>query len=410
MHSKTLQVLLIEDSPDYAELVQTWLSPRGEIAFALNWTDSLEAGLDRLRQGGVDVILLDPGLPDSDGLETFTKTRASAPDVPVIILSAGDSESLALQMIQEGAGDYLVKSTCTRELLVRAVRYALVRHKNPARSVTESAPDQHKLIAVVGAKGGVGTTTVACNLAAELRLQTGKKVLLADLDFDAGSVSFVMNTDAKYSILDAVSIVNDLDHASWEQLVTKTDEGLDVLASPGLLGQRDLLAIDIRQVLALVRPMYDWVVLDLGTLNAVSGGVLDIVNQVFVVTTIGIPALYETKRIIDALVRAGVEGDRLRLIVNEIEETHSISGRQLNQIFGIEVYARLPSDSQQLHKACVLRKLPAEDSRIRQQIAALARNVAGLPEKKARGVLQPLFSAFSEKLRRTDGAESKLSG
>src|SRR6185436_19974046 len=106
-------------------------------------------------------------------------------------------------------------------------------------------------------------------------LQTGKKVLLADLDFDAGSVSFVMNTDAKYSILDAVSIVNDLDHASWEQLVTKTDEGLDVLASPGLLGQRDLLAIDIRQVLALVRPMYDWVVLDLGTLNAVSGGVLD---------------------------------------------------------------------------------------------------------------------------------------
>jgi Flp pilus assembly CpaE family ATPase len=243
-----------------------------------------------------------------------------------------------------------------------------------------------------------------------LRLQTGKKVLLADLDFDAGSVSFVMNTDAKYSVLDAVSIVNDLDHASWEQLVTKTDEGLDVLASPGLLGQRDLLAIDIRQVLALVRPMYDWVVLDLGTLNAVSGGVLDIVNQVFVVTTIGIPALYETKRIIDALVRAGVEGDRLRLIVNEIEETHSISGRQLNQIFGIEVYARLPSDSQQLHKACVLRKLPAEDSRIRQQIAALARNVAGLPEKKARGVLQPLFSAFSEKLRRTDGAESKLSG
>jgi Flp pilus assembly CpaE family ATPase len=152
------------------------------------------------------------------------------------------------------------------------------------------------------------------------------------------------------------------------------------------------------------------VVLDLGTLNGVSVGVLDIVDQLFVVTTIGIPALYETKRVIDALLRAGVEGDRLRLIVNEIEETHSISGRQLNQIFGIEVYARLPSDGQQLHKACVLRKLPAEDSGIRQQIAALARNVAGLPQKKARGVLQPLFSAFSEKFRKTDAAESKLSG
>src|SRR6185503_19804894 len=184
---------------------------------------------------------------------------------------------------------------------------------------------------------------------------------------------------------------------------------LDVLSSPGLLGQRRLTAIDIRQVLTLVRPMYDWVVLDVGTLNAVSGGVLDIVNQVFVVTTIGIPALYETKRVIDALARAGVEGDRLRLIVNEMEETHSISGRELNQMFGTEVYTRLPGDGQQLHKACVLLTLPAEDSGIRQQIAALARNVAGLPEKKARGILQPLFSAFSEKFRGTDGAESKLS-
>jgi Flp pilus assembly CpaE family ATPase len=156
--------------------------------------------------------------------------------------------------------------------------------------------------------------------------------------------------------------------------------------------------------------MYDWVVLDLGTLNAVSSGLLDIVNQVFVVTTVGIPALYETKRVINALVRTGVEGHRLRLIVNEIEETHSISGRQLHQIFGTEVYARLPRNSGELHRAYVHRKLPAEDSGIRQQIAALARNVAGLPEKKAGGVLQPLFSAFAEKFRRTDGDQSKLTG
>ena len=58
---KTLTVLLIEDSPDYAELVQQWLSIRSDMAFVLNWTDSLLAGLNRLEQGGVDVILLDPG-------------------------------------------------------------------------------------------------------------------------------------------------------------------------------------------------------------------------------------------------------------------------------------------------------------------------------------------------------------
>ena len=400
MQGKTLTVLLIEDSVDYAELVQTWLSPGTEIVFALNWTDSLAAGLNRLRQGGVDVILLDLGLPDSDGLETFTRTRAEAPGVPVIILSAGDSESLALQVIQEGAEDYLVKNTCNRELLVRAVRYALVRHKQAARSTTEASQDQAKIVGIIGAKGGVGTTTVACNLATELHRQTGKKVLLADLDVHAGSVSFLMSADGKYSILDAISIIHYLDHTSWDQLVTKSDGGLDVLASPGLLGCGDLQAADMRPVLTRVRPMYDWMVLDLGRLNGISGNLLDIVNQAFVVTTIGISALYEAKRVIGALVRAGVEGDRLRLIVNEIEETHSLSGRQLNQIFGAQVYARLPRASEELHKACVLRKLPGEDSLIRREIAALARNVAGLPEKKSRRAIQPILS-FAERFRRT---------
>ncbi len=406
MPRKTLKVLLIEDSPEYAELVQAWLAPSGEIAFALSWTDSLAAGLKRLRLGDVDVILLDLDLPDSHGLATYTSTTAQAPDVPVIILSAGDSESLALQMIQEGAEDYLVKSTCNRELLVRAVRYALVRHKHPAKSVTEGSSDQTNIIGVIGAKGGVGTTTVACNLAAELRRQTAKRVLLADLDVQAGLVSFLMSLDAKYSILDAVSIVHDLDHGSWEQLVTIAADDLHVLPSPGLLGRKELQAAQIGQVLTQVRPMYDWIVLDLGRLNGISGDMFDVVNQVFVVTTIGIPALYEAKRVIDTLVKAGVEGDRLRLIVNQIEETQGLSGRQLHQIFGTQVYARLSRDSEELHNACVLRKLPREDSAFRQQIAALARNVAGLPEKKARRALQPLF-AFAEKFRSSDSGDNK---
>lgn len=402
MPRKTLKILLIEDSPEYAELIQTWLSPGGDVAFALKWTDTLAAGLKRLRQGGVDVILLDLGLPDSNGLETFTRTIAYAPDVPVIILSAGESESLALQMIQEGAEDYLVKSTCNRDLLVRAVQYAMVRHKHPAKG-TEGSSEQTKIIGVLGAKGGVGTTTVACNLADELRGQTGNRVLLVDLDVHAGLVSFLMSTDAKYSILDAVSIVQDLDHASWEQLVTTATDGLDVLPSPNLLGRGELQPAQIRQVLTLVRPMYDWMVLDLGRLNALSGEMLNIVNQAFVVTTTGIPALYEAKRVIDALVSAGVEGDRLRLIVNQIEETQTLSGRQLNQIFGTQVYATLPRDGDELHRACVLRKLPGEGSGIRVQIAALARNVAGLPEKKARRALDPLWS-LAGRLRRTSNA------
>src|SRR5690349_14858436 len=111
MSKKSITVLLIEDSSEYAEIVQLWLST-GEgngSQFVLNWTDCLEAGLRRLNHGDIDVILLDLGLPDSAGLETYERIRAGSSSAAVVLLSSTDSEGLALELIQRGAQDYLVK-------------------------------------------------------------------------------------------------------------------------------------------------------------------------------------------------------------------------------------------------------------------------------------------------------------
>jgi DNA-binding response OmpR family regulator len=78
-------VLPIEDSPEYAELVRRWLAPQDGTEFVLTWADSPIGGLDHLKKGGVDAILLDPGLPDSRGLGTFNATRMHPPDIPIII-------------------------------------------------------------------------------------------------------------------------------------------------------------------------------------------------------------------------------------------------------------------------------------------------------------------------------------
>jgi CheY-like chemotaxis protein len=69
MTAQALKVLLIEDTAEFAELVHKWLSPKGDIAFILSWSDSLMQGLNSLSEGNVDVILLDLGLPDSNGYE-----------------------------------------------------------------------------------------------------------------------------------------------------------------------------------------------------------------------------------------------------------------------------------------------------------------------------------------------------
>jgi Flp pilus assembly CpaE family ATPase len=401
---KTLTVLLIEDSADYAALVQQWLSLRTDVAFVLNWTDSLQAGLNRLKQGGVDVILLDLGLPDSNGLATFTKIKLQASGVPMILLSGDNSEQLALQMVQDGAQDYIVKGSCDGDSLAKAIQYAVVRHGSRTDK-TGPVVDQATVIGVMGVKGGVGATTIACNLAVELRQQTDQKTLLADLDLNGGMAGFLIGAESEYTVLDAASNVDRLDGSFWEGLVAHCPDDLDVLCSPSVPGVTEPAEDNLRQVLAVIRTLYRWVVVDLGRPSAFSLGLLDKVTELFLVTSTSVPALFEAKRAIDVLHKAGFEGDRLRLIVNQLSRTQKFSGNDLDRIFGVPVYGRFAAASQDLHDACVQKKLPGRNSEFRVQMANLARKVAGLQPEKPKSRVSQIFS-FTEK---TAAAESRAS-
>ena len=397
MEENTLTVLLIEDSPQYAQLVQHWLAngTRGS-GFVLNWTDSLADGMSRLERGGVDVILLDLGLPDCSGMDTFTQTRARAPKTPTVILTSADSESLALQMIQAGAEDYLVKSSCAAETLARSIRRAVVRHKSQGNAAHASSKPR-RVISVVGAKGGSGTTTIACTLAAELHQQTGQKVLLADLDPSGGLVSFLTGVDCQYSMLHATGNIQRLDVNCWESIVAQDPDGLHVIASPSP-DEEEIESGSLREVLTFTRPLYDWTVLDLGRLSHRSISLLGPDSEVFVVTSSTIPALYTAKRAIEALRIAAIDTDRIRLLVNHMGEKQLVSGDALNSMFGVPVYDTVPGDASELHRACVQKRLPDMHSNFRKAIAGLARKVTGLPVKR-KGTLTSLVS-FAERFRK----------
>src|SRR5258708_38392889 len=163
-----VNVLLIEGSAEYAALVVRWLSiESNKSEFVLTWTDSLEAALTRLKCGGIDLVLMDLGLPDSTGMETFTSVRSEVPNLPIIVLSGAENEALALQIIQTGAQDYLVKPKCSPEHLIRSLRHAMVRHQLVAGGGREqNAAKQTRLVGILGSTVGVGATTVACVLAA----------------------------------------------------------------------------------------------------------------------------------------------------------------------------------------------------------------------------------------------------
>jgi signal transduction histidine kinase len=140
MDANRIDVLLIEDSPGDARLIQEMLADARGAAFELERVDCLAGGLLRVVAGQPDVVLLDLGLPDAQGLEALRDMQQQAARVPVVVLTGLNNEDIAAQAVQEGAQDFLVKGQIDSSQLSRAIRYAIGRKQiDEARMHAEEA-------------------------------------------------------------------------------------------------------------------------------------------------------------------------------------------------------------------------------------------------------------------------------
>ncbi len=126
-----IRVLLIEDNPEDTFLIKEFLSPKAaaDASFELEAVEQIQAGLERLKKGGIDVILLDLFLPDSRGFHSFLKVQGQAPGIPIVVMTSLNDESFATETVKQGAQDYLVKGQLNRTLLIRTIRYAIERQR-----------------------------------------------------------------------------------------------------------------------------------------------------------------------------------------------------------------------------------------------------------------------------------------
>src|SRR5262249_31171156 len=159
-----------------------------------------------------------------------------------------------------------------------------------------------KSFGFLSAKGGCGATTLICHVAVELGRQN-QKVLLADLDLDAGMIGFLTKTKGTYSILDAVNNLHRLDTSYWKALVSNGIPGVEIVPSPVALASRTTPREEqLRHVLAFVRPYYDISLVDLGrSLSRTSMGALEEIDETCLVTTLEVPALHQAKLIVQTL-------------------------------------------------------------------------------------------------------------
>jgi signal transduction histidine kinase len=134
VEKKTLRVLLVEDNAGDARLLREMFSKERPGSFELTHKTRMSEAEIYLARGGVDVVLLDMGLPDGHGIENLRRARAAAPNVVMMVLTGLDDEGLAAEAIKEGAQDYLIKGQIENRALPRALRHAIDRQRMQAES------------------------------------------------------------------------------------------------------------------------------------------------------------------------------------------------------------------------------------------------------------------------------------
>ena len=264
------------------------------------------------------LILLDVTLPKLDGYQVATKIRAEEGangHVPIIMLTAEREVEQKVRGLRAGADDYLIKPFHPAELLARMK--SLMARFTP-RDVLVGRPPLGRIFAFYGAKGGVGTTTIAINAAIALNRELGRKVCLIDgnLQFGDHRVFLDLGLDRK-SIVDVVTAPT-IDIDLIKNVVVKHDSGVDLLLAPPSPETAELVTQEhLPNILDQLRSLYDYILIDIDKkLDELNLRILDAADTIFVVMTADLSCLKNVRLVLETISHLGYEQAKVHLVLN----------------------------------------------------------------------------------------------
>lgn len=186
-------------------MIREVLAGARSASFGLECAGRLSTGLEHLAGGGIDLVLLDLSLPDSRGIDTLRRVRAQAPEVPIVVLTGLDDEVLAIEAVQTGAQDYLVKGQIDKNLLTRAIRYAIERHRLLAELQSLSLIDD--LTGLYNRRGFLTLSQQQLKIAN--RTTRGLSLLFIDLDGMKRINDALGHNEGDLALIDTASILKE---------------------------------------------------------------------------------------------------------------------------------------------------------------------------------------------------------
>ncbi len=214
-----------------------------------------------------------------------------------------------------------------------------------------------RVIIAVGAKGGVGTSTIALNLAVQAAQLTKKRVALLEFARPFGQIALMLDVRPRFTLMDALERAARLDERLLASLTEKHKTGIDILAGPVHAALRDeqrphVTLENFVKIAELAREAYDFVVIDLGFVNAAEWArLLQLAQDLLLVTEPSALALGMLERYLQAATSAGLEASRFQIVVNRWRQNDEDFAARRLATLGQPILAKLPNDYRQVSEA-----------------------------------------------------------
>jgi len=373
----------------------------GEVREFSSYPPSLD-DVPRLLEQHYDVIIIDLDAQPEYALELVESICANGTATVMVYSMKTDSE-LLVRCMRAGAREFL-----TLPFAQNTMAEALVRAS--ARRPAPRAPKKTggRLLAFLGAKGGDGVTTLACNFAVSLAQESSESTLLIDLDLPLGDAALNLGISAEYSTINALQNASRLDTSFLSKLLVKHSSGVSVLAAPGKFPQFDASDEAIDRLVAVARQDFDNVVIDMGSrLDLTGTSLFKDGSSIYLVIQASIAGLRNSNRLISQYFTTGVP--KLEIVLNRFEHrTLGVAEDQITKALTRPAQWKIPNDYAAVRRMQTTAiPLALEDSPISRLIRQMARSACGLPpvqEKRTGFSLKSLSRSLSSKISTPDEA------
>ncbi len=354
-----IRVLIVDDIAETRENIRKLLQFESDVVVVGAARTGIEA-LEMARETEPEVVIMDINMPDMDGISATEAMLRDVPFAQIVMLSVQSDADYVRKAMRAGARDFIAKPPSGDELIstIRSLSAFAKEQKEklgqPAPQAMSSVPGigytgplrtQGKIITIYSAKGGVGCSMLATNIAVGLDTVDTPTVLV-DAALQFGDIAVSLNLQAKTSFIDLASRANELESEVVEEVLLRHQTGLRVLAAPIRPEMADEVNADeVRDVLQFLKGEFVYVIVDTSsTMDDITLAVLDVTDLLVVVATPEIPAIKDARLLFDLLGILEFPKENIFFVLNKMDRKSGISAEAVAENLKCSVSGMIPLD------------------------------------------------------------------